>query len=176
MPCGPIGWGCRIHWLLLCRGIRIPQQVPCGPYRLGLQNTLTASLQRDKNSPASAMWPYRLGLKNTLTTSLQRDKNSPASAMWPYRLGLQNTLTASLQRDKNPPTSAMWPYRLGLQNTLTTSLQRDKNPPAMPCGSVGWGCRIHWLLLCRGIRIPQQCHVALSAGAAVYTDYISAEG
>ena len=23
----PVGWGCRIHWLLLCRGVRPPQRV-----------------------------------------------------------------------------------------------------------------------------------------------------
>ena len=23
---GPVGWGCRIHWLYLCRGVRPPPQ------------------------------------------------------------------------------------------------------------------------------------------------------
>ena len=25
----PVGWGCRIHRLLLCRGVRPPQRVSC---------------------------------------------------------------------------------------------------------------------------------------------------
>ena len=27
VSCGPVGWGCRIHWLHLCRGVRLSQQV-----------------------------------------------------------------------------------------------------------------------------------------------------
>ena len=30
MSCGTVGWGWRIHWLPLCRRVRLPQQVPCG--------------------------------------------------------------------------------------------------------------------------------------------------
>ena len=28
-PFGPVGWGYRIHWLHLCRGVRLPQWVSC---------------------------------------------------------------------------------------------------------------------------------------------------
>ena len=38
---------------------------------------------------------------------------------------------------------------------------------------INWGCRIHRLHLCRGVRLPQR--VAQSARAAEYTDYICEE-
>ena len=54
---GPIGWGCRIHWLHLCRGIRLLHQVSWWSSWLGegLQNTLIASLQRGKTPPTSVL-------------------------------------------------------------------------------------------------------------------------
>ena len=30
MPSCPVGWGCRIHWLHLCRGVRPPPNVHPG--------------------------------------------------------------------------------------------------------------------------------------------------
>ena len=52
------------------------------------------------------------------------------------------------------------PSRLALYSTATASLQRGKTPPTS--GLVGWGCRIHWPYLCRGVRLPHRvswiCH------------------
>ena len=42
-------------------------------------------------------------------------------------------------------------------------------------GPVGWSDRIHRLHPCRGLRDPNVCPVAQSAGAAEYTDCISAD-
>ena len=40
-----------------------------------------------------------------------------------------------------------------LCNLLSTNtLGKDINPPILP-GPVGWCCRIHQLLLCRGVRL-----------------------
>ena len=33
--CGPLGWGCRIHWLHLCRRVRLPQRASCDPVGWG---------------------------------------------------------------------------------------------------------------------------------------------
>ena len=35
MSCGPARWGCRIHWLHLCWGVRHPQCVSCSPVGWG---------------------------------------------------------------------------------------------------------------------------------------------
>ena len=32
-------------------------------------------------------------------------------------------------------------------------IKKEKNPD----GSVGWGCRIHWLYLCTGYDSPNEC-------------------
>ena len=37
---------------------------------------------------------------------------------------------------------------------LTISLYRWSSTCKYPSCPVGWGCRIHWLLLCRGVRPP----------------------
>ena len=45
----PVGWGWRIRWLLLCKGLKKTHQTSVlWPSRLGLQNTLTAPLLRGK--------------------------------------------------------------------------------------------------------------------------------
>ena len=31
-PICPVGWGCRIHWLLLCRGVKTPLPSKCPEY------------------------------------------------------------------------------------------------------------------------------------------------
>ena len=31
VSCGPLGWECRIHRLHLCRSVRLPQRVSCDP-------------------------------------------------------------------------------------------------------------------------------------------------
>ena len=31
MSCGPVGWVFKIHWLHLCRRVRLPQRMSCGP-------------------------------------------------------------------------------------------------------------------------------------------------
>ena len=41
-------------------------------------------------------------LQNTLTATLQRDKTSPTSVLWPSQMELQNTQTAYLQRLRLP--------------------------------------------------------------------------
>ena len=44
------------------------------------------------------------------------------------------------------------------------------------CDPVSWGCRIHRLLFCRGVRVSNECPVTQSAGAAEYADCFSAKG
>ena len=46
-----VGWGCWIHWLHLCRRVRLLSH----PSWLGLLNTLTASLQKGKTSISSQL-------------------------------------------------------------------------------------------------------------------------
>ena len=59
-----------------------------------------------------------------------------------------------------------WPSKLGrvLQNTSTATVPRGKTPTTS--GPVGWGCRIHWLLLWDS---PNEClryDIKQSAGEA----------
>ena len=50
-------------------------------------------------------------------------------------------------------------------------------PQWVSWSQLSWGCKIHQLHLCRGSKTPPtECSVALSAGAAEYTDCISTEG
>ena len=35
MQCGPISWCSKIHWLHLCRGVRLPKRISRGPLRWG---------------------------------------------------------------------------------------------------------------------------------------------
>ena len=41
-----------------------------------------------------------------------------------------------------------------LQNTPTTAIQRGKTPATS--GPVSWGCRVHRLLPCRGVKKPRE--------------------
>ena len=47
--------------------------------------------------------------------------------------------------------AGIWRLRwLGPENTPTASLQRGKTGlQRVSCGTIGWGCRIYWLVLCR---------------------------
>ena len=47
-------------------------------------------------------------------------------------------------------------YKKRRENILTQylSLLLQECPASLVSFPVGWGCRIHWLLLCRGVRLP----------------------
>ena len=124
--------------------------------QLELQNTPSASVPRCK-IPLSVLNIY-------IYIYIYNTRDSLVQSAWTAEY-----LTASLQRGKTPPISVLdtilsyiWASRLRQQNTPTESLQKDKISPKSVLdmtldmtGSVGWGCRIHRLHICRGIRLFQ---------------------
>ena len=79
VSCALAGWGCRIH--LLCRRVRFLHACPVTHFA-GTAEYTNCFLQRDKTTLSSVLGPRWLGLSNTLTASLQRDKTpTPASVL-----------------------------------------------------------------------------------------------
>ena len=52
----PVSWGCRIHWLRLCRGVRLPQRVSClnvKQFIWFIDRTLSVATTLDLSGPGS---------------------------------------------------------------------------------------------------------------------------
>ena len=102
VSCGPIGWGCRIHWLHLCRGVRLPKWVSCGPIGWGCR----------------ILWLH-----------LCRGVRLPK---W----------------------VSCGPIGWGCRIHWLHLCRGVRLPKWVSCGPIGWGCRILWLHLFRRISPP----------------------
>ena len=69
----------------------------------------------------------------------------------PSRLGLYNTRTKSLQTDKTAPPQKK---HVSDGEAQVMELWEICSTPSLLLSPFGWGCRIHLLLLYRGVRPP----------------------
>ena len=112
-PCS-VSWGCRIHWLHLCREVR-PHPNKCPGY---------------DTKQSNAEVPVMLELWGMRSTSSLPSLPDP---LWPWMLAPDRVLSMSYMYQ-----SCYEP--ICYNNTLSTVCP------------VGWGCRIHRLHICRGVR------------------------
>ena len=93
----PVSWGCRIHRLYLCRGVRLLNVCPVAQSAGAVEYT-DCNSEEEQDSSNKCSVAQSAGAVEYTGCICADDKDSPRCVLWPSRLGLYNTPTASLQR------------------------------------------------------------------------------